>query len=121
MGQIRKLRYGYEYVSDNGIVYDIGDNGAEFNIIIDAFIDYHDRFDGLVIFSYCLVDYVCGDMEDDEVLEWIDERIERYENHERVVKFYSDKLYECYVGLKEERHLIPNRISKEELDKMIRR
>ena len=33
MGYVRKERNFYEYVSDNGIVYEIGDNGADFNII----------------------------------------------------------------------------------------
>jgi hypothetical protein len=56
-----------------------------------------------------LVDYVYGDLERDtnEIKEWLDERIERYENHERTVKFYTnlwsrddcDILYECYLGL----------------------
>ena len=37
MGKIVETRCGYEYVSDNGIAYEIGANGADFNIIIFIF------------------------------------------------------------------------------------
>lgn len=115
MGQIRKVRCGYEYVSDNGIVYEMGENGAEFNIIIDTFMDLDERFDELAPFPSHLVDYVYGEIEDDDVLRWIDERIERYENHERTVRFYDKESYECYIGLKEEKYETRLRLSKEEL------
>lgn len=114
MGQIRKVRCGYEYVSDNGIVYEIGENGAEFNIIIDTFMDLDERFDELAPFPSHLVDYVYGEIEDVYVLRWIDERIERYENHERTVRFYQEQPYECYIGLKEEKYETKIRLSKED-------
>ena len=115
MGKIRELSYGYEYVSDNGIAYDIGENGADFNIIIDTFMDLDEKFDDGVPYYPRLVDYVYGDIEERETLEWIDERIERYENHERVARF--DK-YECYVGLKEEKYEGGVRVSQEEMAEM---
>ena len=114
MGKIRQLNYGYEYISDNGITYDIGENGADFNIIIDTFMDLDDKFDKLAPYNYHLVDYVFGDIEEKDVLEWIDERIERYENHERTVRFYDKGACECYVGLKEEKYETRKRLSKEE-------
>lgn len=113
MGQIRQLNYGYEYISDNGITYDIGENGGDFNIIIDTFMDFDEGFDKLGPFGFHLVDYVMGDIEEDDVLQWIDERIKRYENHERTVKFYDKRPYECYIGLQEKKRERPTRISKE--------
>ena len=114
MGKIVETRCGYEYISDNGIAYDIGTNGADFNIIIDTFMDLDEKFDEFSPFYFHLVDYVMGDVEEEDVLEWIDERIERYENHERVVRFYDKGVCECYIGLKEERYEKSIRISKEE-------
>lgn len=114
MGKIRQLNYGYEYISDNGIAYDIGENGADFNIIIDTFVDLDEKFDKLAPYNFHLVDYVMGDIEEEEVLEWIDERIKRYENHERTVKFYDQGPCECYIGLKEEKYETRTRLSKKE-------
>jgi NAD(P)H-nitrite reductase large subunit len=113
MGKIREVRCRYEYVSDNGIVYEIGENGAEFNIIIDTFMDLDEKFEGLTPFNPHLVDFVCGDIEEEDVLEWIDERIERYENHERKVQFFTNHLCECYIGLKERKSEPIERWSKE--------
>ena len=115
MGRIRKERYGYEYVSDNNIIYDIGENGAEFNIIIDTFIDYDEKFVEWGPFSPHLVDFVYGDISNEDVLKWIDERIAQYENHERILKFYSHGPCECYIGLKEEKYKARKRVSKEEM------
>ena len=115
VGKLRKSRCGYEYVSDNGIVYDIGENGAEFNIIIDTFMDYDEKFEKISPFNCHLVDFVMGDIEDKDVIEWIDKRITRYENHERIIRFYSNQPYECYIGLKEEKYDTRKRVSKEEM------
>ena len=112
MGKVRKARCGYEYVSDNGIVYGIGEYGAEFNIIVDDFSDLWDEYEEKIGFHSQLVDYVYGDIEDEDVIEWLDWRIERYENHERVAKFGC---YECYVGLQEENRLQRERVSKDEI------
>ena len=115
MGYVRKVRGGYEYVSNNGIVYEIGDNGADFNIIVDSFMDYDEMCDDFGPFNFHMVDYVMGEIEDPDVIEWIDERIERYENHERILEFYTGEFCECYIGLKEERHEVRKRLTKEEL------
>lgn len=114
MGKIVESRGLYEYVSDNGIVYEIGANGADFNIIIDNFMDYEDDWEELWPINSFLVDYVFGEIEDPDVIEWIDKRIERYENHERVVRFYSDEPCECYIGFKEEKQIVRKRIPKED-------
>ena len=115
MGKIIESRCGYEYVSDNGITYEIGENGADFNIIIDTFMDYDEKFDKFGPYNFHIVDYVMGDFDDPELIEWIDERIERYENHERALRFYSHEPCECYIGLKEEKHETRKRFTKEEL------
>lgn len=115
MGKVRESRYGFEYVSDNGIVYEIGDNGADFNIIIDSFMDYDDMCDDFGSFGFRIVDYVMGEIEDPDVIEWIDERIEQYENHERILGFYDGEFCECYIGFKEEKHEARKRVSKEDL------
>ena len=115
MGQIRKLSYRYEYVSDRGIAYDIGDNGADFNIIIDSFVDYDEECDNFGPFNFHIVDYVMGELDDPETIEWIDKRIERYENHERVLEFYDCGPCECYVGFKEEKYETRKRVPKETL------
>lgn len=115
MGKIRESRGLYEYVSNNGIVYEIGANGADFNIIIDTFTDYDEKFEKFRPFQYYLVDFVCGDVEDQDVIEWIDERIERYENNERIIRFYSHEPCECYIGLKEEKYEMRKRVSLEDM------
>ena len=115
MGQIRECRCGYEYVSDNGIVYAIGANGADFHILIDTFTDFYVKYNELAPFNSHLVDFVYGEIYDEDVLYWLDERIARYENHERVVQFYDGQFCECYVGLKEEKSLPVKRVSKEAL------
>lgn len=103
-----KKNWGWEYISANGNRYSVGPVTAEFNVIVDEFYDINELFDYEAIVHSCLVDYVYGDLEEDtnEIKEWIDERIKRYENHERTVKFYTnllsrndaDVLYECYLG-----------------------
>ena len=121
MGYVREARVGYEYVSDNGVIYEIGENGADFNIIIDTYSDYDEdgdeecEYEALHAYGSHLVDYVFGEIEDPDTVEWIDNRIERYENHERVVRFYNGEFCECYIGLKEEKPSPWKRVSKEEL------
>jgi hypothetical protein len=58
---------------------------------------------------------VYGEIDDFDVLDWLDERIARYENHERVVQFYDGQFCECYIGFKEEKHLSVKRVPKEAL------
>ena len=116
MGKIVKNDWGYEYISNNGISYEIGECGAEFNIIIDSALDYEEKYDGAIEFKSHLVDYVYGDIEDEDTLEWLDHRIKQYENHERILRFYD---YECYVGLREECHHTYTRITENEMKGLV--
>lgn len=107
--KLTRKPWGWEYVSRNGNQYSIGPVTYEFNVVVDDFDDINELFDYEALVHAHLVDYVYGDLERDtnNIKEWLDERIERYENHERTVKFYtnllsrddSDVLYECYLGL----------------------
>ena len=124
---LRKQRWGWEYVSKNGNKYSVGTVTEEFNVIVDDFEDINELFDYDALIHSHLVDYVYGDLETDtdNIKEWLDERIERYENHERTVRFYTniidrddcDVLYECYIGLQEEGGAKAKRI---EMDTMMR-
>lgn len=105
---LRKQRWGWEYVSKNGNSYSVGPVTMEFNVVVDDFNDINELFDYEALIHSHLVDYVYGDLETDAVIikDWLDQRIDRYEKHERTVKFYtnlisrddSDVLYECYLG-----------------------
>lgn len=105
---LRKQAWGWEYISCNGNKYSVGPVTADFNVIVDDFDDINELFDCEALVHAHLVDYVYGDLDSDtkEIKGWLDERIERYESHERTVKFYtnlwsrddSDILYECYLG-----------------------
>lgn len=104
-----KQRWGWEYTSKNGNIYSIGPVTFDLNVVVDDFKDINELFDYEALVHSHLVDYVYGDLERDttEIKEWLDERINRYEDHERTVKFYtnlwsrddSNILYECYLGL----------------------
>ena len=106
---LRKQKWGWEYVSCNGNKYSVGPVTEEFNVIVDEFNDINELFDYEALVHAHLVDYVYGDLETDAdiIKEWLDERIKRYEDHERTVKFYTNLwsrndaniLYECYLGL----------------------
>lgn len=114
MSKLEKKPWGYEYVSDNGISYEVGEVTAEYNVVIDGFTDIDELFDCNVLISDHLVDYVHGNLmygdESDvaDIKDWLDDRINRYENHERTVRFYrdikgvEDTLYECYLGFEDE-------------------
>ena len=105
--------WGWEYVSKNGIEYTVGEITADFNVVIDDFNDINELFDCEAIMLAKPIDYVYGDLRRDskEIKEWLDERIETYEKHERTVKFYTnhlnrsdvDVLYECYIGTEEKK------------------
>ena len=107
--KLRKQKWGWEYVSINGNKYSVGPVTMDFNVIVDDFDDINELFDYEALVHSHLVDYVYGDLETDTdaIKEWIDQRIERYEDHERTVKFYTNIwsrddcniLYECYIGL----------------------
>ena len=114
MSKLEKKPWGYEYLSDNGISYSVGEVTAEYNVIIDHFEDISELFDGTVLIQDQLVDYVHGNLMNgdwtdvDDVKDFLDYRIERYENHERTVRFYrdvqgaEDTLYKCYLGFEDE-------------------
>ena len=115
MSKLEKKPWGYEYLSDNGISYTVGEATAEYNVVIDSFDDISELFDGTVLIHDHLVDYVHGnlmygdDFDLEDIKDFLDYRIEKYENHERTVRFYrdvngaEDTLYSCYLGLDEEK------------------
>lgn len=118
-----KKPWGWEYVSKNGIEYTVGEVTAEFNVIVDEFNDINELFDSEAIVLAKPIDYVYGDLETDTngIKEWLDERIDKYEKHERTVKFYTnllsrddtDVLYECYIGTEWRKEEGAKSISKE--------
>ena len=116
MSKLEKKPWGYEYLSDNGISYTVGEATADYNVVIDSFDDISELFDSVVLINDHLVDYVhgnlmCGDESDiEDIKDFLDYRIEQYENHERTVRFYrdvqgvEDTLYSCYLGFSEEKY-----------------
>ena len=93
----------WHYTSKNGVVYDVDEASADFNIITDVFNDYWDNEKDINI-SDKLIDYVYGDLatDVDEIKNWIDNRIEFYEKHERTIRWYRDnKSYKSYIGTEE--------------------
>lgn len=125
---LRKQKWGWEYVSRNGNKYSVGPVTEEFNVVVDEFNDINELFDYEALVHAHLVDYVYGDLEFDAVIikEWIDQRIDRYEKHERTVKFYtnlisrddSDVLYECYLGTEMYQEVETVNMSKDKLYKV---
>lgn len=103
-----KKHYGWVYVSKNGIEYVVGEVTACFNVVVDEFNDINELFDYEALVLPKPIDYVYGDLNEDtdSIKEWLDWRIDRYEKHERMVRFYtnlisredSDVLYKCYIG-----------------------
>lgn len=126
-------KYGaWEYTSKSGLKYTIGEVTAEFNVIIDDFMDIVEMFDTNVLIPSHMVSYVYGDLEHgneeerDSVKEWIDDTIDEYEKYKRRVRFYRDiigrdceTLYECYIGTEMEVEDNTTRISLNELKKMV--
>jgi hypothetical protein len=117
-----KQRWGWEYTSSNGNTYSVGPVTAEFNVVVDAFEDINELFDGEAIVYSNLVDYVYGEIEDDpeDIKRWLDWRIDRYEKYERTVKFCTnllkrsdvDTLYECYIGLEKKKRSETRKIER---------
>ena len=130
MSKLEKMAWGYEYTSNNGIAYEVGEVSGEYNVVVDNFLDVCELFDGNILIKDCLVDYVYGDLmngdEDDvnSIKEWLDKRITQYEKHERTIRFYrdivgrEDTLYECYLGFTEEEREQATIISRERLAEM---
>lgn len=104
--------WGWEYTSENGAKYTVGPVTTEFNVVVDDFEDINELFDCEALIKSHLVDYIYGDLDtgSKEIKDWLDWRIERYEKHERTIKFYTnlmkrddvDVLYECYIGTEEQ-------------------
>ena len=133
MSKLEKQEWGgYEYTSNSGIVYEIGEVSSEYNVIVDNFMDISELFDANILIHDKLVDYVFGNLmngskyEIEEIKQWIDDRIFKYENYERTVRFYrnvmgsEDSLYECYLGLEDEEYEEAIRISAGQLLQMAR-
>ena len=126
--KMKKERWGWTYISKSGIVYDIGEISGDFNVVVDDFVDINEMFDGEAIVLAYPIDYVYGNLESDtkEIKEWLDYRIDKYEKHERVVKFYpnltrrsdADVCYECYIGSEEKRRDNTKKIEKNRLLKI---
>lgn len=122
--------WGWEYTSESGLKYSIGPVTAEFNVIVDDFEDINYLFDCEALVQSHLVDYVYGDLETrsdvSRIKEWLDWRIERYEKHERTVKFYTnyiarddtDVLYECYIGTEEQDVKETTKITRSQMEKI---
>lgn len=117
-----KKHWGLAYVSKNGIEYAVGEVTADFNVVVDEFGDINELFDYEAIVLSKPIDYVYGDLNEDadNIKKWLDERIDRYEKHERVVKFYTNllsrtdtnTLYECYIGTEEKRRETTRKIER---------
>ena len=118
MSEFRKVRWGYEYISDNGLSYEVGEVSSEFNVIIDHFDDMFEISENFMIMpSY--VDYVFGPITDiKDIKAYLDWRIPIYENHERKMVFSIDEPTECYLGFKEEKSDVLIRVTKEQFIEM---
>lgn len=109
--KLEKKPWGWQYTSVNGNKYTVGELHAEFNVVVDEFEDISELFDCEAIVMSHLVDYVYGDLKCDldNIKDWLDWRIDKYEKHERVVKFLPNLLsrrdagtvYKCYIGTEE--------------------
>ena len=130
MSKLEKIRSGWEYTSDMGITYLVGEVSGELNVIMDVFMDINELFDCEVLTQNAFVTYIYGDLERDtlEIKSWLDDIVDRYEQYERTVKFYTnqlsrddnDVLYECYIGTEEKNPLKTTVITEKQLCKMAR-
>lgn len=130
MSKLEKTRSGWEYTSDMGITYMVGEVSTEFNVVIDYFMDVDELFDCEVLVKSAFVTCIYGNLERDtlEIQGYLDEVVDRYEQYDRTVKFYTnqinrndnDVLYECYIGTEEKEPLKTTIISQTEMCKMAR-
>ena len=130
MSKLEKSRSGWEYTSDSGIVYFVGEVSTELNVVMDDFMDVNELFDCEALIQNAFVTYIYGDLERDtlEIQSWLDDIVDRYEQYERTVRFYTnqisrddnDVLYECYIGTEEKNPLKTTVISQKALCKMAR-
>lgn len=130
MSKLEKIRGGWEYTSDMGITYAVGEVSTEFIVVMDCFMDVDELFDCEVLVQNAFVTYIYGDLERDtlEIQGYLDEIVDRYEQYDRTVRFYTnqlnrndnDVLYECYIGTEEKEPLKTTIISQTEMCKMAR-
>ena len=117
MSKLEKKYGAWIYTSDRGNKYTIGQITEEYNVIIDEFDDIIELFDANVLVHDKLITYFYGDMDDDDIVKYVDKIIDYYEKHQRKVKFVRDivgrenTLYEVYLGTEEEKEEVPKRIS----------
>ena len=130
MSKLENTKSGWEYTSNSGIVYMVGEASTELNVVMDIFMDVDELFDCEALTQYAFVTYIYGDLERDtlEIQSWLDDIVDRYEQYERTVRFYinrpdrddNDVLYECYIGTEEKNPLKTTIISQKALCKMAR-
>lgn len=123
-----KRNWGWEYTSKNGIKYTVGEITFDFNVVVDEFDDINEMFDHEAIVLQKPIDYVYGNLIEDtnDIKEWLDYRIEKYEKYERTVRFYtnltartdSNICYECYIGLEERKRENTKKIERNRLLKI---
>ena len=128
MSKLERKYGAWEYTSNRGIKYAVGEVATELNVIIDEFPDINELFDYEVLVKDSLVDYVYGNIEKDltEIKDFIDEVVDEYEKHKRTVTFYtnhqgrddSDILFKCYIGKEKEVKEKSLRISKQYMKKI---
>lgn len=118
MSSLNKKRWGYEYISNNGIIYSVEESSEEFNVVIDHFEELMEECDCEIHIPPVFVDYIYGNVDRDyqDIKDWLDYCIDIYEKHKRKVRFEN---YECYLGLEEEQHETYEVISKERLAEMM--
>ena len=127
---LERKPWGWEYASENGNKYTVGQVTAEFNVVVDDFDDINKLFDCNALVGSHLVDYVYGDLKTDTdgIKNWLDWRISKYEKHERTVKFYKNHitkdntefLYECYIGTEEPKANEAINITKYQMYRMVK-
>lgn len=125
---LEKMPWGWQYTSLNGIKYTIGEVTGDYHAILDEFEDISEMFDGNILIEDHFVSYVHGDIVNDteDIKEFLDWRIPRYENHERTIRFHRDIIgrpdedvfYECYIGKNVEMHETTTKISTKMLKDM---
>ena len=69
-----KQKWGWEYISQNGNSYSVGEVTAEFNVVVDDFDDINEMFDCEAIVLCYPIDYVYGSLERDTgiIKKWLE-------------------------------------------------
>lgn len=108
----------YTYISHSGVKYEVAEATAEYNIITDYFPDYSKQNPSIGP-NYKIVDYVYGNIAEEpgEIREWIDQRIDFYEKHERTIIFNTGIAHKfervvSYIGTEEKMDYYTNGIKE---------